>query len=361
MDTALNLFHSVEGLIERELWVAIVVIIVAFAILAKCADLFVESAVALANRFSIPKLVIGIVLVSFATTAPELAVSLMAAVEGNPEMALGNAIGSVICDDGLALALAGLCSVSAIKVMPNVLKTSGVFLLVIQGVTFGFVYRDFALERWEGAILVGLFLLYLGFMFREHKRGNLKDDLETETEEDYVGMGIGRMLLTFLLGLGGIIFASEFIVTSATSIAHAARVPESVIALTLVAFGTSIPEVATCISAARKGHGEIAVGNIIGADILNICWVAGASSLVNRLALTEKEIWFMFPAMFVIVGVMLILLRMNHVLTRRKGAVLFLLYLVYLAVSILLFPPQGDGAGATSPTPVGATPASLSK
>ena len=112
------------------------------------------------------------------------------------------------------------------------------------------------------------------------------------------------------------------------------------IALTLVAFGTSIPEVVTCIVAARKKEGAIAVGNILGADIMNICWVAGASSIANDLALSKKQIFFMFPSMFVIVGAMLIMLRMGYRLTRKKGLILFALYLVYLASFFRLFPPQ---------------------
>jgi cation:H+ antiporter len=312
---------------------------VAFYLLAKCADLFVDSSVALAGKLNIPKLVIGIVLVSLATTAPELAVSLTSAIKGNPEMALGNAIGSVICDDGLALAFAGIFSVSVIPVLPKVLKTSGLFLLFIEVVSFVFVIGDNTLSRMEGGVLVFLFICYIGFLYRQHKRGELSDDeLEAEAE-DLKSSSMGKIIIVFVVGLLGIIVASEFIVTSATTIARSLSIPESVIALTLVAFGTSIPEVATCISAARKGHGDIAVGNIIGADIMNICWVAGASSLANNLVLGDKEIYFMFPSMFIIVGAMLLLLRKDYNLTRKKGFILLGLYIIYLASFIIFFPP----------------------
>jgi cation:H+ antiporter len=346
MEQISGLWHGLHGAIEHNIIVALVVMAIAFIVLAKCSDLFVESSVALANRFGIPKLVIGIVLVSFATTAPELAVSLMSALKGNPEMALGNAIGSVICDDGLALALAGVFAVGGISVMPSVLKTSGIFLICIQVLTFFFVFRDFTLERWEGGVLVGLFAVYLVFMFYEHKKGNLKDDLETDAPEEFTHMSMTRMGLLFGVGLLGIILASEFIVGSATSIARHMHIPEAVIALTLVAFGTSIPEVATCIMAARKGHGEIAVGNIIGADILNICWVAGASAIANNLTLDSKQVYFMFPAMFVIVLLMLLLLRWRYKLTRQKGILLFIAYIIYLVLSVVLFPPDNKVEGS---------------
>ena len=330
-----------EGAINGSQIVAWLVLLISFAILAKSADLFVDSAVAFAAKFNVSKLVIGLVLVSFATTAPELCVSLMAALKGNPEMALGNAIGSVICDDGLAMGCAGLFAATVVAVTPSILRSSGIFLIIIQAVTFLFVFRDFTLSQSEGAVLVAMFLCYLLYMFNEHTKGRLAlNDDETSPPEELVRSGVLKVFLLFAAGLFGIVVTSEFIILSATSIATSLRVPESVIALTLVALGTSIPEVATCVIAARKGHGQIAVGNIIGADILNIAWVAGASSIANPLTLDHKQIFFMFPAMFVIVGVMLLMLWHKYSLTKTKGAVLLLLYLVYIVATIVVFPPE---------------------
>ena len=338
-----------EGAVNGSQIIAWLVLLISFAILAKSADLFVDSAVAFATKFNVSKLVIGLVLVSFATTAPELCVSLMAALKGNPEMALGNAIGSVICDDGLAMGCAGLFAVSVIAVTPSVLRSSGIFLIIIQVVTFLFVFRDFTLSSGEGVVLVAMFFCYLVYMFREHKKGRLAlDDDDTSPPEELVKTSTIKVLLLFAAGLLGIVAASEFIILSATSIATSLRVPESVIALTLVALGTSIPEVATCVIAARKGHGQIAVGNIIGADILNIAWVAGASSIANPLILDHKQIYFMFPAMFIIVGVMLLMLRHKYSLTKTKGAALLILYLIYIAATIVVFPPKPKEATATS-------------
>lgn len=343
-----GIMGSVESSINSSQIVAWLVMAVSFAILAKSADIFVDSAVTFATKFNISKLVIGLVLVSFATTAPELCVSLMAALKGNPEMALGNAIGSVICNNGLAMGCAGLFAVSAIAVTPAVLRSSGIFLIIIQVVAFLFVFRDFTLSSGEGSVLVGLFFVYLFYMFREHKKGHLTlDDDESSPPDDLAKMSVLKVSLLFFLGLCGILFASEFIILSATSIAVALRIPESVIALTLVALGTSIPEVATCVIAARKGHGEIAVGNILGADILNIAWVAGASSIANNLTLDHKQIYFMFPAMFVMVGAMLLMLRHKHSLTKTKGIILLTLYFIYIAATIVIFPPSSDKKGKT--------------
>lgn len=319
------------------------VLIVAFTILAKCADIFVESAIALADRFNIPKLVIGIVLVSLATTAPEMSVSLLAALRGNPEMALGNAIGSVICDDGIALSLAGLFALSPIVIMPQILKSSIIFLVLAEVLIFLFVVFDGTLGRLEGAVLVVILISYITFLYRQHKQGKLQELSDSSEIEEGIKKERGRSLIAliglFVIGLGGIIGSSHFIVTSATAIARSLGIPEAVIALTLVAFGTSIPEIATCIIAARKGEGALAVGNILGADILNICWVAGLSAVANPLTLTKKEIYFMFPAMFIIVGTMLIMLRTGYRLTRQKGVVLLLLYALYIGSFFMIFPP----------------------
>jgi len=332
--------EAIQTTIQTNLILAWVVIIVAFAALAKCADLFVDTSVGIADRLKVPKLVIGIVLVSLATTAPELSVSLISALRGHPQMALGNAIGSVICDDGLALGLAGLLSVAPITVMPMVLRSSGFFLLLVEILAFVFVAFDGVLERAEGAMLVGLFAAYLFFLYRQHKQGRFRDGLDAVEPAAGAKKSLLRLSLFFVLALVGIIAASEFVITSATAIARSFGIPEAVIALTLVAFGTSIPEVATCIVAARKKEGALAVGNILGADIMNICWVAGASSIANDLALSAKQIFFMFPAMFVIVGVMLTMLRTGYKLTRKKGIVLLGLYVIYLASFFRLFPPQ---------------------
>ncbi len=325
--------HAIEG----SLPLSFIVLIAAFVVLAKCADLFVDGAVGLAWHLNVPKLVIGIVLVSLATTAPELTVSLLAAIRGNPEMALGNAIGSVIADDGLALGLAGLVAAAPILVIPAVLHTSGTFLIGVIICLFLFVVRDQTLDRWQGAVLVALFIGYLVFMYRQHRQGKFADDPSVEQVEPPAGLKPRSLVLLFLLGLAGIILSSELIVTSATTIARAAGVPEAVVALTLIALGTSIPEVATCVAAARKNEGAIAVGNILGADILNICWVAGASAMANSLTLGVREVMFMFPTMFIIVGAMLAMLLHKYRLWRPKGTVLLALYVLYICGAAYFF------------------------
>jgi cation:H+ antiporter len=329
-----------EHAIESNILVAWITLITSFIILAKAADIFVDSSVLIAVKLKIPRLIIGIVLVSLATTAPELTVSLMAALRGEPQMALGNAIGSVICDDGLALGLAGILATTPILIIPGVLRTSGIFLLSIEILTFLFVFGDNTLNRGEGVVLVGLFICYIILLYIQSKKGVYPVDQETEGITEKKKKSIKLIILLFFVSVSAIVLSSEFIITSATAIALSFHIPEAIIALTLVALGTSIPEVATCISAARKNEGAIAVGNILGADIMNICWVAGASAIANDLTLEAKELYFMFPAMFIIVGAMLIMFRIGYRHTRTKGFILLTLYIIYLIASFSIFPPH---------------------
>lgn len=321
------------------IWVALGVLALCFAVLTKCADWFVDGAVGIAEYMNVPKMLIGIVLVSLATTSPELAVSVMSALQGHPEMALGNAVGSVIVDDGVALGLGAFFATAPIAVNPYLLKTTGLFLIVVDVVAYLMVFNDYTLSRGEGAILVILFAVYTVFAYVTRKRSQEPENMEelAEIEEAIEGKGLGGLIFWFVMGLVGVLISSHFIVDASVVIASFAGVSEAVIGLTVVAVGTSLPEIATAVMSARKGHGELMVGNILGADILNICWIAGASALVNPLVVQPRVIHFSFPAMLVIVISMLVMMRTRHQLSRPEGVVLFGMYLVYLGMMAKLF------------------------
>jgi cation:H+ antiporter len=314
------------------IYIAFVVLIISFTVLARAADWLVEGAVGLSFILRLPKILIGIIVVGVATTAPELTVSAISAFLGKPEIALGNAIGSVICDDGLALSLAIFISLSPILVAKKIFKITAAFLIVVDLVAYALCW-DGTLNRGEGLLLVGLFAVYAIVMIfingQKKEAVSHKEDVATS-----------KIFIMFCFGLIGIFVASRFIVSSAVFIANYFNVPEAVIALGMVAFGTSIPEVATCITAARKGEGGIAVGNILGADILNVCWVAGVSAIVNPLTVGTKLTHFMFPAMLVMVFVMLGLMKINYRLERWKGGVLLAMYVLFLLSMFIFFPPQ---------------------
>lgn len=316
----------------------------AFVILSKSADVFVDSSVAIAEILRVPKMVIGIVLVGFATTTPEFAVSVQAAYLGHPEIALGNAVGSVICDDGLAMALAAVIAASPLLIDKKILKSAGVFLILVYAVTYGMALNG-TFARSEGLILVVLLAGYIYYVFttarRERNHGSIREETVAEkaSAESPVSSSrsIRRRLIHFMLGLAGVVVSSRLIVWSSLHIAEYFKVPEVVIGLTIIAIGTSLPEIGTCIAAVKKGQGEIAVGDIIGADILNIVWIIGVSSIVNPIHVSRKIINFMFPWMFLIVGTMLFSMRIHYRIGKPKGIILLSLYAIYLFMTIKFF------------------------
>ncbi len=317
------------------------VLAISFWILAKSADFLVDGAVGVAVKLQIPKVVIGIVLVGLATTAPEFTVSIMSAIRGFPEIALGNAIGSVIVDDGVALALAILIAPTAIKVSSRLLKNIGIFLLTINFLTFGLAINGI-LNRWEGILLLVILVVYMGFLVRHgRKNTGVAPDTDEEVAEHVKPGSLKKQLIWFLVGVAGVILASEFLVGSSLNIARFFGVPEVIIGLTIIAIGTSLPEIATCITAARKGHGDLAFGDILGADILNILWIVGAAATANTIQVGENVIYFAFPAMIIMVSAMLLLARHKYTLHRWKGFILLGLYALYLVSTILFFYTPG--------------------
>ena len=326
--------------------VYILYVIAAVVILWKTADWFVEGAVGIASRLGVPEMLVGIVLVSMATTSPELMASLLAALQGMPEVALGNAVGSVIVDDTMALGLAALVSATPLIANPRIFRTSALVVIVSMFLCFGLAF-DGTLNRWEGGILIAVFAAYSCFSYWDERRRRMQPELFDEPahielkelEKAVEHMGVGKILALFVAGFLGVLLGSELLLRGATGIAELMGLSPVVIGLTVVAIGTSVPEIATCIASARKGKPSIGIGNIIGADILNICWVAGMSAVANPLVVKKSMINLMFPMMVVIVLSMLAMLRYKYRLTRLNGAILVCMYAVYLAILLTYAPP----------------------
>lgn len=321
--------------IPNNIYLHIAIILVSFYLLARTADLLVEGAVGVAYRLKVPKIVIGVLLVGFMTTVPEFSVSMISAVQGHPGIAFGNGVGSVIADS-LALALGILCARSPIPVDRRVLRNAGLFLIGVDVVVF-FLSLGGAVSRASGILLLGILVVYLAFMFYSERRHNKNESPGSGAEEYLKPAPLSVQFLRFFAGAAGILIVSDFLVNSAEFIATFAGVPQAVIGLTLIAVGTSIPEIATAITAARKGHGELALGDILGADILNIVWIIGGAATVHPLVVGTKVTRFSLPAMIVIVLVTLGFARMGYRLQRWKGLVLVAMYAAYLALTIILF------------------------
>jgi len=318
-------------------------LIASFALLFRSASLFVDGACGIARILNISKMVIGIVLVGMATTAPEFFVSVISAFLGKPEFALGNAVGSVICDDGIALALAALLAPAAILVNCRVLKIVGVFLLTIDVLAYALA-RNGTIGRLEGGLFVLILAVYYIFLLRRKEfrfEQNSQRITGTEKERKSISLSdrslLKSLILRFILGLAGVIASSYIVVWAARHIAEYFSLSETIIGLLVLAIGTSLPEISTCITAAAKGEGEIAVGNIIGADILNVLWIIGVSAVVNPITVELKVMNFGFPFMILIVLVMLVSMRIRCRLGKVKGLILLGLYAVYVFLALKLF------------------------
>ncbi|RKY02950.1 MAG: hypothetical protein DRP54_00685 [Spirochaetes bacterium] len=334
-----GILEFIETLFEL-LWFNLVVLGISFYILFKSADFFVESAVGISKYYNLPKMLVGIIIVGFGTTAPEIAVSAIASFRGHPEIAFGNAIGSVIVDDGVALALAGIISSVPILVDRRILKMAGLFLVGIDSVAFLLALNG-RFSRIEGAILIVLLFGYLGMVYGAEKKrrlGLIGIDIEIMRSEV---KSIKKIFIIFFIALGGVLFSSRLVVRTSVFLASYLGLSEAIIGLTVVAIGTSLPEISTCIVSARKRHGEIAIGDIVGADILNILWIIGVSSLIKPINIDLITVVTSFGFMFLVVGVMLISMRVKYRLTRLNGIFLLLIYGIYIAFNYFLYVKKG--------------------
>ena len=288
------------------IYIYFAVLIVSFAILFKSAGFFVEGALSIARVLNISKMVVGIVFVGMATTAPEFGASIIAAILGHPEIALGNAIGSVICDDGVALALAAIVAPTAILINCRILKTAGLFLISIDILAY-ILARNGTIGRMEGVLFLIILCFYFIFVLRKQRYSVRKDDKErdslSEKEENPPASKLALLrkpIFLFAVGIIGVTLTCRAVIWASLNIAEYFSISKAIIGLTIIAIGTSLPEISTCVTAALKGEGEIAVGNIIGADILNVLWIIGVSSIANPIKVELKIINFAFPFMILI-------------------------------------------------------------
>jgi len=331
------LAEMIQHLVEINMLYLFGVMLVAIIVLGKSADWMVEKAVTLSLRTGMPKVIVGATIVSVGTTFPEAVVSVLAALNGNPDIALGNAVGSVICDAGLILGTA--CLIAPLPLNKKVVNRQGwvqfgagvlLVLFCLPYTDLGNVFETNAtLPQWAGFILVSGLVVYMIWSVRLAKLAE-PDELDEEAEDDSpVAILVGSILVGSLF-----VVASSVTLIEATKIlATEAGIPEAVIASTLVAFGTSLPELVTAVTAARKGQGELAVGNVIGADILNVLFVAGAAAAITKEGLVAEPIFFklQFPAMLIIllcfrIG---IFAAKDGKLSRPFGAFLVTVYVIY--------------------------------
>ena len=316
----------------------LLIIVVSVSFLSKGADWMIDGVVDLARRTGLPKIVIGATVVSLGTTLPEAFVSVMAAYMGNPGLALGNGVGSIIADTGLIFGLT--CVLVAVPVNRFILNRTGWVqvgsaTLLVSIAVVALMANDGAgepmLNRWVGVFFL---VLLIGYMYATYRWAKQGGDLgHSEEPSSELPMPLPKAWIMVAGGLTLVVAGARVLVPSASEIAVRAGVPEDVIAATLVAFGTSLPELMTAIAAIRKGHPEITVGNIVGADVLNVLFVIGAAAVAAPLAIPDNFYFFHFPAMLIILISFRIFISMNKSSFRRwQGAWLLAVYGVYVAL-----------------------------
>ncbi len=316
-------------------WGLLVMMIVCIYVLSKGADYMVDGAASLALRTGMPRIVIGATIISLGTTMPEMFVSVLAAWTGNPGLALGNGVGSIICDTGLIFGI--MCIISRIPVKRYILNRTGwvqvgaaTLLVVVSVIAYITTDGRPVLGRWVGLFFLGLLVVYLYMAYHWARRGE-KDEEEEGEEPDW---GVLHSLLFTLGGLIAVIVSSRLLVPTAAEGAARLGVPPDIIAATLVAFGTSLPELMTAVTAIRKGHPQIMVGNVVGADVLNCLFVIGAAAAARPLEVPSNFFEFHFPAMLMILYSFRVFILMNKDgwFKRWQGAWILGVYLLYLVL-----------------------------
>lgn len=302
-----------------ELIISIILLVIGFTMLVKGADWFVDGAAGIAARFGIPQLVIGLTIVAMGTSAPETAVSITAALKGNAGITMGNVLGSNILNVLVILGLTAL--VRPIAVKNSTVKFEIPFMIGVSVLILCLGWTDSQVVFWEGLVLWAAFIMYLIYLFRMAKQGG--DD-----NEDIPKVSLLRQILGLFVGMGLIIWGSDISVDSASQIARIFGMTERFIGLTIVALGTSLPELVTSVMAARKGNADIAVGNIVGSNIFNILFVIGCTVLITPVAFAEN---FRVDGIVAILAAVLLwfFVFINKRLDRREGAVMLLAYLGY--------------------------------
>lgn len=307
------------------LLLAVVLLVVGFAMLIKGADWFVDGAAGIAARFGIPQLVIGLTIVAMGTSTPEAAVSINAAMAGNAGITIGNIVGSNILN--ILLILGITAAITTVAVQHSTVKWEMPFMHMITIVLAVLGFTGGEIVLWEGIVLWALFLVYLGYLFRMAKNGS-------GDEEEGEILPLWKQLLMLVVGIVCIVFGSDLTVDNATMIAESLGMDDRLIGLTIVAFGTSLPELVTSVTAAKKGKADIAIGNIVGSNIFNILFVVGTTALITPVAFVKG---FIIDSVIALAAGLILWFGVmkEHKLKKPVGIIMLVAYAVYFVYLLM--------------------------
>lgn len=309
-----------------------IILLIGFVLLIKGADVFVDGASSLAKKIGIPPVIVGLTIVSIGTSAPELAVSIISALKGSNNIAIGNVVGSNIFNTLMVLGVTTIVLPIVIhkeKVktdfIVNTLVTILLFILTFDGI-FGKSINT--ISRMNGFILVSLCIAYMVILVVKAKKTNMPEP----TEEDK-NVNVFMKLLLIVIGVAGIVIGGQLVVDSASNIAVSLGMSEKLVGLTIVAMGTSLPELVTSVVAALKGENEIALGNVIGSNIFNILLIVGTSSLISPISVESgliSDFSFLIGVTVLLYALVFFNKSREKKLSRIEGALFVALYAGYL-------------------------------
>lgn len=308
-------------------------IVLGLILLVLGGEFLVRSSVGLSFKLNLSKMVIGMTVVSFATSVPELLVSLQAALDGSPAMAINNVVGSNIANIGLVLGITTI--IGTIGVSKDFFKLDWPTMVVFSLLIYYFLSNDNMLTRIEGIILFTLLIFFLIILIKKAKPDDISND---DVDDSLAKIGWKKILLWLVIGGVALYFGAEFLVNGAKDLAKQAGISEAVISVTLIAVGTSIPELAASVISAIKGEKAISLGNLIGSNIFNIGTVLGWTAIIKETPVTEASI--LSRDIFWMIGFALILLPLSFLpkklqIGKYKGAMLFLAYAFFVYLSFM--------------------------
>ncbi len=307
--------------------ITILLFLIGLILIVKGGDLFIDSSINIARAYHLPEIFIGATIVSIATTAPEGIVSITAAAKGHTTMSIGNAIGSTICNTGLILGITNMIMPSRIK--GKFFKVKSIVLMLFF-IVVSFVAYNGLITKNDSFILIILLLVYmiLDTFILKYKR---KQTAHRNREVYSLGKKF-KILLFFIIGIVSIIGGSNLLINNGVQIAELLGVPESVISLSLIALGTSLPELTTALTSLKKGHTSLSAGNIVGANILNLTFVIGGSGLVSPLTIEKQNILLDFPVAFLMILTLTLPSLLKNKISRIQATILLIIYVAYIII-----------------------------
>lgn len=318
------------------MWLYILLFIVGLVLLIKGGDWFVDGATGVAHRFHLPELLIGATIVSIGTTLPEVMVSATSAATGHGEIAYGNAIGSIICNTSLIAAIT--IAIKPAKIERKSLIVPVIFFGIAATIYSLVAYLTGYFARWVGIVLLCIFIAYVVIqilMIRKQPKEEVQELVEENEEQK--DSSILKEIFLIVIGAALIAIGADLLVDNGSLIAKEIGVPESVIALTFVALGTSLPELVTAITSLVKGHGSLSLGNIIGANLFNLILVSGVATTISPFIVPASKMVFGInssllidiPIVFIVMGLLLIPALIRGKLSKWQGIVLLVIYLAF--------------------------------